>query len=105
MTALVDDGEIAQGINEKGDLATGGSGNDFVYGSNGKDALLGGEGHDLLVGGGGNDVTLGDDDFTYATRDWSVSITQGASANLNNVTLVTSTVGGGYTIYAGTGNE
>ena len=46
---LIANGEVAQGINEKGDLASGDTGNDLIYGSARNDALFGGEGHDLLV--------------------------------------------------------
>jgi len=46
-------GEVAQSINEQGDLISGGDGNDLIYGSNANDALFGGAGSDLLVGGGG----------------------------------------------------
>jgi len=41
MQALIADGEIALGTGVKGDLASGGAGNDFVYGSNRNDALFG----------------------------------------------------------------
>jgi Ca2+-binding RTX toxin-like protein/LysM repeat protein len=50
MFTLIADGGEAQSINEKGDVASGGAGNDFVYGSDRKDALFGGEGVDLLSG-------------------------------------------------------
>ena len=36
---LIADGEVAQGINEKGDLASGDTGNDLIYGSDRNDAL------------------------------------------------------------------
>ena len=42
MAALIAAGEVAQNIFEKGDLATGNAGNDFVYGSNRGDLLFGG---------------------------------------------------------------
>jgi Ca2+-binding RTX toxin-like protein len=55
MTDLVAAGEIAERINEQGDIIGGGGGNDFIYGSDRNDALFGGAGQDLLVGGGGDD--------------------------------------------------
>ena len=48
METLVETGETAQGIDARGDLISGGIGNDFLYGSNAKDLLFGGTGKDLL---------------------------------------------------------
>ena len=105
METLIADGEIAQSINEKGDSASGGWGNDYVYGSNRNDALFGGDGHDLIVGGGGNDAIFGDDDVDIATRDWSFTITQGVNVTFTNLALEYSMDPGDDEIYAGTGND
>ncbi len=102
---LIANGEVAQGINEKGDLASGDTGNDLIYGSDRNDALFGGEGHDLLVGGGGDDVILGDDKAASASINWSVTITQDPGAVFDQVGVERSAIGGDDTIYAGTGND
>ncbi len=57
----------------RGDWLNGGSGDDFVIGYTGNDVLMGGLGSDLLVGGAGDDKLDGDDDYTAASHDWSVS--------------------------------
>jgi|GEM_PF-1166498 len=105
MASLIEAGEVALSEAGKGDLISGGFGNDFVYGSNRGDALMGFDGHDLMVGGGGDDAIFGDDDYGLATRDWSFTITQGVSVNLNGLTLETGTSPGDDAIYAGTGND
>lgn len=105
MAALIAAGEVAQSILEKGDLATGNAGNDFVYGSNRGDLLFGGNNHDLIVGGGGDDAIFGDDDYSTAIADWSFTITQGVSVNITNLTFETSITPGDDAIYAGTGND
>ena len=105
MTSLIEAGEIVLSEAGKGDLVSGGFGNDFIYGSNRGDALMGFDGHDLIVGGGGDDAIFGDDDYGLATRDWSFTITQGVSVTLNGLTLETGTAPGDDAIYAGTGND
>jgi len=50
------DSEVAQRMNEKGDLTLGDVGDNFVYGSVANDALFGGDGHDLIVSGGDDDA-------------------------------------------------
>ncbi len=111
MEALIVDGETAQGISERGDLASGAWGNDFIYGSNARDLLFGSEGHDVIVGGAGDDAILGDDEFTYATRDWSFAVL----TDENNVWAhslwtygidrIEGSVYGDDVIYAGAGND
>jgi len=105
MASLIEAGEIALSETGKGDLISGGFGNDFIYGSNRGDALMGFDGHDLIVGGGGDDAIFGDDDYGLAMRDWSFTITQGVSVNLNGLTLETGNAPGDDAIYAGTGND
>jgi Ca2+-binding RTX toxin-like protein len=48
MDDIIADGEVAQSINQKGDLLSGGGGNDLVYGTGKKDALFGGKTNILL---------------------------------------------------------
>ena len=103
--SLIEAGEVALSETGKGDLISGGFGNDFVYGSTRGDALMGFDGHDLIVGGGGDDAIFGDDDYSIATRDWSFTITQGVSVTLNGMTLETGIAPGDDAIYAGTGND
>ena len=105
MASLIEAGEVALSEAGKGDLISGGFGNDFIYGSTRGDALMGFDGHDLIVGGGGDDAIFGDDDYGIATRDWSFTITQGVSVNLSGLTLDTGTAPGDDAIYAGTGND
>ena len=50
MTTLVADGDVAEGIKEKGDLAPGSSENHFVFGSKRDDGTSGGEGEEQIVG-------------------------------------------------------
>jgi len=106
MSAFVAAGEIASGINEKGDLLSAGSGSDQLYGSNRKDALFGGGGNDLIVGGGGDDVILADYSVVSATRDWNVTIAQNPNgADFTNLNHQEDTAGGADNIYAGAGND
>jgi len=105
MAALIAAGEVAQSIIEKGDLATGNAGNDFVYGSDRGDLLFGGNNHDLIVGGGGGDAIFGDDDYSTAIADWSFTITQGVGVSITSLTYETSITPGDDAIYAGTGND
>ena len=105
MSGLIEAGEIALSEAGKGDLVSGGFGDDFMYGSNRGDALFGGPGRELIAGGGGDDAIFGDDDYGLATRDWSFTITQGASVTLTGLTLEAGTAPGDDVIYAGTGND
>lgn len=102
---LVSHGEVAESIAEKGDLVSGGVGNDTVCGSDRIDALFGGEGDDLIVGGGGDDVILGDDRVTTANLDWNFTITSDPGVEFSDLDFIRATAGGADTIYAGTGND
>ena len=115
MDQLIANGEIANGINERGDLIKGEDGNDYIYGSDRKDLLFGGSGHDLLVGGGGDDAIYGDDSFTLAGtggatpafwNDWSfVNLPNGGGVSMSKIGYVQNTYGESDVIYAGTGND
>jgi len=61
METLISDGKVAQNINEKGDPASGGVGNGFVYGSNRKDVIFGDQGNDEIYGNEGDDILIGED--------------------------------------------
>jgi len=111
METLIAEGETAQGISERGDLVSGAWGNDFIYGSNASDLLFGSEGHDLIVGGAGDDAILGDDEFTYAVRDWSFAVLADGS-NVwahalwtDGIDRLEGWVYGDDVIYAGAGND
>ncbi|WP_195892555.1 putative Ig domain-containing protein [Geotalea daltonii] len=100
MADLVSAGETAEGINEKGDLVSSGSGNDQLYGSIRNDALFGGGGNDLLVGGGGNDTILADAAISSASREWNVN-----NADFTGLSFDEALVGGIDNIYGGSGND
>jgi len=104
MDDIIAAGEVAQSINEQGDLISGETGNDFVYGSDRNDALFGGAGLDILVGGPGDDVIYGDSDFTTAMLNWSYTTGSGL-VNFTNVAFAPGTSQGNYEIYAESGND
>lgn len=105
MEVLLAAGETSPSINEQGDLATGGAGNDFVYGSMRNDALFGGEGTDLLSGGGGDDFISGDDTFHSAQLDWSWRTTDENNIVFTSINTVHSNSQSSDVIFAGTGND
>ncbi len=105
MEALIAAGEVAPGIDQRGDLVIGREGDDYLYGANGKDVFFGGEGHDLVVGGGGDDIVFGDIDCTLATRDWTAEIGPNHTINLTNMNILDPGLPGNDVIYAGTGND
>ena len=115
MGELIAEGEKAISINARGDVVSGGGGEDYIYGSNSADALFGGFGKDLIVGGGGEDVIIGDDNYLGAIHDWSYSITTATSGHTNIYALTfsgissglddTGTIGNDDVIYGGTGND
>ncbi|MEN6374581.1 MAG: calcium-binding protein [Smithella sp.] len=115
MEELIAAGETAISINVRGDVVSGGGGEDYVYGSNSNDVLFGGFGKDLIIGGGGEDVIIGDDNYLGAVHDWSYSITTETSGNTNIYGLTftgiigglddTGTIGNDDVIYGGTGND
>lgn len=98
-------GESATAESGKGEMLSGGVGDDYIYGSNRGDALFGGVGHDLIVGGGGDDAIFGDYDSAVSTRNWSFTIEKGTGVSFTNLILERNTFQGGDTIYAGTGND
>jgi len=112
MAALIDAGETAESINERGDMMAGWSGDDYMYGTSGNDALLGGSGKDLLVGGGGDDAIFGDDDVYLPSGGtgnafwdgWSFVI-ENNNVTFFNVNYSENTEGDDDVIYAGTGND
>jgi Ca2+-binding RTX toxin-like protein len=68
-TRYTDSSDLIFGLDdEKGNILTGGKGNDTLYGSGGDDLLSGGEDNDVMYGEGGNDVLFGDEgnDVLYA---------------------------------------
>jgi Ca2+-binding RTX toxin-like protein len=81
METLIAEGETAEGINEKGDLASGGA---------------------------GDDVILGDDEFTYAIRNWGFSLVRDGwshSFTTSGIDRVGEAIYGDDVIYAGAGND
>jgi len=98
MSTLVNTGEVAESINEKGDLLSAEGGTDQLYGSNRNDALFGGGGNDLLIGGGGNDIIMADSSITSALHDWSVS-----NSSFSNLWYQEAAIGGADNIYGGSG--
>lgn len=100
MADLVQAGEVADSIDEKGDLLAAGGGNDQLYGSKRNDVLFGGGGNDLLVGGGGDDIILADMGITWAQKNWSVN-----GSEFSDIGLDTAVVVGNDNIYGGSGND
>ncbi|ABK99976.1 calcium-binding protein [Pelobacter propionicus] len=106
MDVLINSGETAASVAEKGDLLSAGSGNDELYGSNRNDALFGGGGEDLIVGGGGDDAILADYNLTSAQKTWNATVSQNPyGINFTNVVFQEATAGGADNIYAGTGDD
>lgn len=111
MGTLIDAGESAAGINERGEVGDGNIGNDFIYGSNRWDALFGGVGHDLIVGGGGDDYLSGDGEILMAFDNWSIEVSRLANPDQysflgHDITWIEDgATGGDDTIYGGTGRD
>ncbi len=106
MNALVATGEVAEGINEKGDLLSAKGGTDQLYGSDRNDALFGGGGDDLLVGGGGDDVILADSRVISAMWDWNFTVnSETKGVEFIRLDKEEAATGGADNIYAGTGND
>lgn len=127
MSALIAAGEVAEGINEQGELIGGGDGNDYIYGAERNDALFGGAGQDLIVAGAGNDfITSGgtfDGTIVYTNNDngaytyqsgplfdWNLTIQQDESSvqpilsGFTSYDMGTSDIGDDV-VYAGAGND
>ena len=127
MADLIATGEVAEGIDEQGDLIGGGDGNDFVYGAERNDLLFGGNGQDLIVAGAGGDyifsggnydgtvVNTNNENGTYTYEngpvfDWTCTIQQEGSLVQPVFTSLTSyDMGnddtGDDVVYAGAGND
>ena len=111
MAILVDAGESAAGINERGEVGDGNIGNDFIYGSNRWDALFGGVDSDLIVGGGGDDYLSGDGEILMAFENWWIEVSRLSNPDQYSFIghdiswIEDGTTGGGDTIYGGTGRD
>jgi Ca2+-binding RTX toxin-like protein len=89
----------------KGDWLSGGEGDDIVVGGNGNDVLTGGGGKDILIAGAGDDDILGDNDWTAAMFNWTVTY-QGDKRVFDPAVGPEITTGeGSDVIYAGRGND
>lgn len=127
MEQLITAGETALSLNNTGDIASGGEGDDFIYGSNAKDGLFGGLGNDLIVGGGGDDFIYSDahvygvnveqsqtvrlEDNYAGFVDWSYTVQGDAGGTfvtaLHNIYVDQNSYDnvGDDVIFAGTGND
>ncbi len=127
MATLVNTGEIAESINEQGDLIGGADGNDYLYGTARNDAIFGGAGQDMVVAGAGNDFiasggtfdglivtpNLNDGEYTYTSGplfNWTFSNGyDGTNYNpaFTNMSLIDAGMNdtANDVIYAGAGND
>jgi Ca2+-binding RTX toxin-like protein len=119
MAQMIARGETAPSMAETGDLAQGGSGNDFLYGSDAQDGLFGNHGNDVIAGGGGDDIIYGDGDSFYipdnarSTDYWNWSFiiqydaeNQSYMPQFSNINFLPGTYeGGDDVIYGGSGND
>jgi VCBS repeat-containing protein len=105
-------GNEATPTNLKGDLLSGGAGDDWIFGDRANDLLLGGGAQDLIVGGAGDDTIWGDADLIGYTRGWQVermvSVEAGRKTyrvRVRGATLAESAAGAADAIYGGAGAD
>jgi Ca2+-binding RTX toxin-like protein len=108
----IETGAVAAGVDVKGDLLSGGAGDDELIGSVARDVLFGGGGVDLLIGGAGDDILDGGAGYSGFNLDWSagrsseiVDGTEYHRVTYGNMELRDATADDGDTIYGGNGSD